>query len=377
MKIALVVGETSGDILGADLLKSLKQRFPKVEFIGIAGPLMQAEGMHSMAEMDKLSIMGFDGLRKSLREILTIRRQLIRYLIDNPPDVFIGIDAPDFNLTVEEKLREAGIPTVHYVSPTVWAWRKYRIHKIRRAVDLMLTLFPFEKAFYEKHDVPTEFVGHPLAAEIQPNKMDLTYRSQFVADKQSLIAVLPGSRTSEIKTLGPLFAEVMRELNAEDGLQFIIPTATPKLRRLLEDYLETSDIDFVHLVDGSDSRRAMSASDMVLLASGTAALEAALLAKPMVVAYKISWLTYCFVKATTTVKHASMPNHLLPEPIVPECMQLDATKVNLVKEVRRYMQDDGLREQTSQKLAEIHPQLAYDSSELAVDAIEEMLSKKQ
>ena len=376
MKIAVVVGETSGDILGADLLKSLKERYPNAEFVGIAGPLMQAEGMHSLAEMDKLSIMGFDGLRENLLDILKIRRQLINYLIDNPPDVFIGIDAPDFNLTVEEKLREAGIPVVHYVSPTVWAWRKYRIHKIRRAVDLMLTLFPFEKKFYQQHDVPAEFVGHPLAAEVYPRKMDLMYRGEFVVGKQNLIAVLPGSRTSEIKTLGPLFVEVMRELNEQDDMQFIIPTPTPKLRRLLQDYLETSDADFVHLVDGSESRRAMSASDMVLLASGTAALEAALLAKPMVVAYKISWLTYAFVKATTTVKHAAMPNHLLDEPIVPECMQLDATKKNIVKQIRRYMDDDGLREKTSQKLAEIQPQLAYDSSGLAVDAIEEMLSKK-
>jgi len=376
MKIALVVGETSGDILGADLLKSLKNRFPNAEFIGIAGPLMQAEGMHSLAEMDKLSIMGFDGLRKSLREILAIRRHLIRYLIDNPPDVFIGIDAPDFNLTVEEQLRATGIPVVHYVSPTVWAWRKYRIHKIRRAVDLMLTLFPFEKEFYQQHNVPVEFVGHPLAAEVSPKKMDLMYRGKFVMGKQSLVAVLPGSRTSEIKKLGPLFIDVMRELNAEDDMQFIIPTATPKLRRLLEDYLEDNDAAFIHLVAGSESRRAMSASDMVLLASGTAALEAALLAKPMVVAYKLSWLTYLFAKATTTVKHASMPNHLLDEPIVPEFLQLDASKAKLVKAVRRYMHDEDLREQTSQKLAEIHPQLAYDSSELAVDAIEQMLSSK-
>ena len=378
MRIALVAGETSGDILGADLLKSLKQRFPKVEFLGIAGPLMQAEGMQSMAEMDKLSIMGLEGLRKSLREILSIRRQLISYLIDNPPDLFIGIDAPDFNLTVEERLRKAGIPVVHYVSPTVWAWRKYRIRKIRRAVDLMLTLFPFEKTFYQQHDVPVEFVGHPLTAEIQPKKVDIMYRGNYASDKQMLIAVLPGSRTSEIRALGPLFIDVMRELNKDgDGVQFIIPTVTSKLRRLFKGFLDTNDGNFIHLVDGSESRRAMSASDMVLLASGTAALEAALLAKPMVVAYKLSWLTYFFAKATTTVKHASMPNHLLEKPIVPEYIQLAASKNNLITEIRRYMQDDELREQTSQKLAEIHPQLAYDSSELAVDAIEELLSKKQ
>lgn len=377
MKIAVVAGETSGDILGASLLQELKKRFPQAEFVGIAGPKMQAQGMDSFAQMDKLSIMGFDGLWGSLLDILSIRKRLIRHLLDNPPDVYIGIDVPDFNLTIEETLRAVNIPTVHYVSPTVWAWRKYRIHKIRRAVDLMLTLFPFEKDFYIENSVPVEYVGHPITTEISPQTKAPELRARLVSAEQRLLAVLPGSRSSEVKKLGALFVNVMRSLHQQDAnVRFVVPIANPRVGDLFKHYLQDSDHAFISLVDGADSRSAMAAADVVLLASGTAALESALMAKPTVVAYKLSWSTYLLAKFTATVKHFSMPNHLLDEPIVPELMQFDATEENLLQAVQAYLYDSDLAEKTSQKLATIHAKLAYDSSRLAVDAIEKMLSDK-
>ncbi len=375
LRIALVAGETSGDILGADLAKQLKSMFGNdIELIGIAGERMQAEGVKTMADMDTLSIMGLDGLRESLGEILKIRRELIEHFIQYPPDVYIGIDAPDFNLTVEEKLRASGIKTVHYVSPTVWAWRSYRIKKIKRAVDLMLTLFPFEVNYYNKHQVPARFVGHPLAQKIAPQDTDFEFRTQYAAPDQHLVTVMPGSRNSEIKRLAPLFVDTMRDLHSKDSsIRFVMPMVNERLKSKVEDLLQDGDKDFISIILG-ESHRAMSSSDLVLLASGTAALEAALLARPMIVAYKMGWMTYAFARATTTVKHASMPNHLTDEPLVTEFLQNRATVNNLSAEVLRWLNDPQLCQQTSEKLAEIHPQLAISSSELAVEAIADLIN---
>ncbi|MGH1538841.1 MAG: lipid-A-disaccharide synthase [Arenicella sp.] len=376
MKIAIVAGETSGDILAAGLISALKKKYPQAEFMGIAGPLMQDQGMVSVADMQKLSIMGLDGLLGSIGEILSIRKNLLETLLADPPDIFIGVDAPDFNLTLEEKLRQQGILTVHYVSPTVWAWRSYRIHKIRRAVDLMLTLFPFEADFYKQHKVPVKFVGHPIAQSVKPHDCDPEFRERYADQEQTLLAVLPGSRSSEIKRLGGLFLDVMRSLYQKDhSLRFIVPLVNERIHEQFEVFIQPEDHEFLYLVGGEQSRTAMSAADIVLLASGTAALEAALLAKPTVVAYKLSWLTYWFAKATTAVKHASMPNHLLPEPIVPEFIQQQATVENLVAALQTYLKDAGLRTKTSQQLATIHAKLDYDADQLAADAIVELLEK--
>jgi len=375
LRIALVAGETSGDILGADLAQELKKRFGEdIELIGIAGERMQAEGVRSLTDMDTLSIMGFEGLRESLSKILRIRRELIEYFIQTPPDIYIGIDAPDFNLTVEEKLREAGVKVVHYVSPTVWAWRSYRIKKIKRAVDMMLTLFPFEVDYYKKHEVPAEFVGHPLAQEIAPQRTDIEFKGRYVKGEQRLVAVLPGSRNSEIKRLAPLFINTMRDLHSKDNtIRFVVPMVNERLKAKFDNYLEAGDTDFISVIIG-DSHKAMCAAELVLLASGTAALEAALLARPMIVAYKLGWLTYGFAKATTTVKHASMPNHLTKEPVVPEFLQTKATVNNLSAEVLRWLNDPELCQRARDTLAEIHPQLSLPSGQLAVDVIERMLS---
>ena len=243
-KIAIVAGETSGDILGAGLIRELKLQSPvEIEFSGIGGELMEKEGFISEAVMEKLSIMGFEGLKDSLREILSIRKNLEQRLKNDPPDVFIGIDVPDFNLTLEKRLRKKGITTIHYVSPTVWAWRSYRIYKIRRAVSLMLTLFPFEKDYYKERDVPVKFVGHPLAKKLKPQFQFSDIHSEIQVFSQShedkkIIAVLPGSRRSEIQSLGNLFLDTIKQIHERDEQTiFVVPLASKSTGQLLQQLL--------------------------------------------------------------------------------------------------------------------------------------------
>ena len=381
LKIAIVAGETSGDILGSGLIRELKlQSSVEIEFSGIGGEKMAKEGFVSDANMEKLSIMGFEGLWGNFREILSIRKNLEQRLKSNPPDVFIGIDVPDFNLTLELRLRKAGIRTIHYVSPTVWAWRSYRIHKIRKAVSLMLTLFPFEKKYYQQCNVPVEYVGHPLAKRLNPAINQNDINSEILTFKQShqnhqCIAVLPGSRRSEIKTLGRLFLDTVKAIHQrEPNSVFLVPIANKSVGEMLQvtlsdrpdrEYLEQC----LYFFQGEHSTDIMRISDVVLLASGTAALESALLAKPTVVAYKLSFITSLFVRFTTTVKHFSMPNHLLGKPIVPEFMQSNATVENLSNAVLSYLQDEILYTETVQQLASIHAKLDENSDRLAANAV--------
>lgn len=376
MRIAIVAGEKSGDYLGAELIKSLKKFYPTAKFIGLCGPQMQEQGAETLAEMDKISIMGFDGLISGLREILQIRKHLTQYFLQNKPDIFIGIDVPDFNLTLEKKLKENGIPVVHYVSPTVWAWRGGRIKKIRASVNHMLTLFPFEADYYKKQSIPVSFVGHPLANEIEQYKNPVSFRKQFAEKNQKLIALLPGSRKSEIKNLAGLFIETAKKLHETDNsLRFVIPLATPKIADYFKQFY-TEHCDFIHLLDGQ-SRSALAACDLTLLASGTAALEAGLFAKPMVVAYKVSWLTELVAKYTATVKHFSMPNHLLDEPIVPEYAQADLTLDNLVNAMLKFLQDENYYNGTQQALSSILPQLTGDSGKQAAQAVYDFYQQYQ
>ena len=381
LKIAIVAGETSGDILGAGLIRELKlQTNANIEFLGIGGEQMAKEGFSSDAQMEKLSILGFEGLRENLRDILSIRKNLEDRLKANPPDVFIGIDVPDFNLTLELRLRKAGIKTIHYVSPTVWAWRGYRIHKIRKAVSLMLVLFPFEKDYYQNRNISVEYVGHPLAKKLRPNIQESDINTEILTFKQArkdkkIIAVLPGSRRSEIRALGQLFLDTVKNIHERDQETiFVIPLANKStgelLQQLLSNHVDQQFLEScVYFFHGDHSADVLRISDVVLLASGTAALESALLAKPTVVAYKISWLTYWFARMTSTVKHASMPNHLLPEPIVPEFLQSDATVSNLSNAVLNYLNDDDLYSATTQQLATINAMLDKNSDRRAASAI--------
>ncbi len=390
LRIAIVAGETSGDILGSGLINELKKQSDvDIEFVGIGGSQMAEQGFASDAEMEKLSIMGFEGLWENLREILSIRKTLLQNLIKRPPDVFIGIDVPDFNLTLEKKLRQQGIPTIHYVSPTVWAWRSYRIFKIRKAVSLMLTLFPFEKSYYEERGVPVTFVGHPLAKKLNPDDFvqskDLCLQ-QIVKDAREkgnrLVAALPGSRRSEVDALGQLFIDSIVEIYQQfENVTFIVPLANQRVSQQFKALVEQSvhkDLlkESVYFVDGNESTNVMRESDVVLLASGTAALESSLLAKPTIVAYKVSGLTYWFARLTSRVKHVAMPNHLLEKPIVPEFLQGDATVDNLSSAVLRYLNDQALYRDTCQQLATIYPLLNRDSDKLAAQSVLKFIDKR-
>src|SRR5690606_4345211 len=286
LRIGIVVGEASGDILGAGLMVALRKHFPEAEFSGIGGPRMLALGFHSFFPQDRLAVMGLVEPLKRLPELLKIRRFLRDHFSENPPDVFIGIDSPDFNLTLEGDLKEHGIPTVHYVSPSVWAWRQKRIIKIARSVDLMLTLLPFEAEFYERHQVPVEFVGHHLADEI-PLEVDAAAarKDLHLAPNARVVALMPGSRSTEVEKHAPVFLRAAALcLKRDPGLQFVIPAANSDRYRQLHIQLnQFADLP-VLLVNGGQSQKVMIAANVVLLASGTTALEALLLKRPMVIA---------------------------------------------------------------------------------------------
>ncbi|MBX2848444.1 MAG: lipid-A-disaccharide synthase [Acidiferrobacterales bacterium] len=378
MKVAIVAGEKSGDYLGAELIQEIKKQYPRAEFIGLCGELMQQHGAISLAEMDKISLFGLDGLFSSLREILAIRKKLYNYFIQWQPDVFIGIDVPDFNLSLERKLKEKGIPIVHYVSPSVWAWRGHRINKIRRSIDLMLTLFPFEKKYYQTNNTPVEYVGHPLAKQILEWKVDDEIIEQLSIesldfDGTRLVAVMPGSRMSEVTRLAPAMLDAVKELAKQyKNLKFVIPAANPRIKKQLLN-LSNFDGDVIQIVDGH-SRDVLALCHIAVLASGTAALEAALFAKPMVVMYKVSKISAFVYKNSITVRHYSLPNHLLAPPIVPELIQQEATAENLIAQVDKLLRDPDHYKNMQSALAEIAPKLNTQASQLAWQAIQRVLA---
>lgn len=326
MRIGVLAGEASGDILGSRVLAALKQRYGEVTVEGIGGPLMQAQGLDSMFPMERLSVMGFIEPLRRLPELLRIRRAVYQHFRANPPDLFLGIDSPDFNLPLERKLRRCGIPTAHLVSPSVWAWRQGRIARIKRSVDLMLCLFPFETAIYREHEIPVCFVGHPLADEISQRENSAAARDKLsLAPGGKLLALLPGSREGEVALLGPLFLQAASRLIRDNPqLRFVIPSADParhaQLAQLLTDFPGLP----VTLVAGH-SREVMTAADAVLLASGTATLEAALLKRPMVVAYKLGRLSWLLLSRLVKTPWVALPNILAKRPLVPELLQQEAS----------------------------------------------------
>ena len=370
LRIALVAGEASGDILGSTLMQALKVRHPDAEFIGVGGPRMQAEGLNPYFPMERLAVMGLVEVLGRLPELLARRKRLIETLIAARPDVFIGIDAPDFNLGVELKLRRAGIKTVHYVSPSVWAWRQKRVLKIREGCDLMLTLFPFEARFYEEQGVPVRFVGHPLADAI-PLEADRTgARAALDLPLDSpVVALLPGSRGGEVGKLGALFLDAAERLRSvRPGIRFVLPCASPERRLQLEAMLAGRDLP-LKLLDGR-SHDALAACDAVLIASGTATLEALLYKRPMVVAYKVAPLTYRILKRLVKSPYVSLPNLLAQRLLVPELLQDAATPDALAHAVTPLL-DDG--EIQTHGFDVIHRALRQDASGQAADAILQLI----
>lgn len=373
LRIALVAGEASGDILGAGLMRALKAQHPAVEFIGVGGPLMQAEGLTSYFPMERLSVMGLVEVLGRLRELLARRKLLIKTLIEEQPDVFIGIDAPDFTLNIELKLRQAGIKTVHYVSPSVWAWRQKRVLKIREGCDLMLTLLPFEARFYEEKGVPVRFVGHTLADAIPLQADRAAARAELGLRDGPLVALMPGSRGGEVGRLGALFFDAAERLQAQKpGIRFVLPCASPQRRAQIETLLEGRSLPLT-LLDGQ-SHLALAACDAVLIASGTATLEALLYKRPMVVAYRLAPLTFWILKRMVKSPYISLPNLLAQRLLVPELLQDDATPDALAQTLLPLI--DGGEEQT-RGFDDIHRTLRRDASNQAADAVLTLLGHKQ
>ena len=371
---AMVAGEASGDTLGADLIRALRRLFPDARFEGIGGPKMIAEGFVSFYQMDRLSVMGFVEPFKRLPELLSIRRDIINRCKLSKPAAFVGIDSPDFNLGIEKALHKSGIKTVHYVSPSVWAWRQGRIKGIKRSVDLMLTLLPFEEAFYQQHLVPVAFVGHPLAGQISRTPDSSAARQQLGLDiNRPLLTLMPGSRSGEIALMGTLFLMVATDLlKSNPQLQFLIPAANGDRHRQLTAILAGYPKLPVTLIK-QQSLLAMEAADAVLLASGTTALEAMLLKKPMVVSYKLGKWTYKLVKPFIKTPFASIPNLLATEMLVPELIQDDATVETLSSAVSKAL-DPKARDSVEQRFEELYEQINLPSGDTAAAAIKKLIS---
>ncbi|MDG2376038.1 MAG: lipid-A-disaccharide synthase [Woeseiaceae bacterium] len=335
MRVALVAGEASGDLLGAGLIQAIRASIPGATFEGVAGPAMVDAGCERIENAQVLAVMGLIEPLARIPKLLRLRRSLVRRWTEDPPDVFVGIDAPDFNLGLETRLKSVGVRTVHYVCPSVWAWRQGRVTKIAGAVDKVLCLLPFERSFLMEHEIDAEFVGHPMADNLPEGPdVDVARQAQGLSAKQ-VVAVLPGSRMSEVSRLAPVFVKAAAMIEAGyPDVEFIAPMVSSEIRQTVQVCLDRSHIRRFTLVDG-DAESAISAADVVMLASGTAALQAALLGKPMVVAYRLAGLTYTILQAFKLVKvpYVSLPNLLTEEPLVPEFIQSEATAENLSQAV--------------------------------------------
>jgi lipid-A-disaccharide synthase len=379
LRIGIVAGEASGDYLGAHLIKALKAEHGDIVIEGVGGPKMMEQGCRSIFPMDKLSVMGIVEVLGNYFELIKIRRNLLEYFSDNPPNIFIGIDAPDFNLGLEGSLHHRGILTAHYVSPSVWAWRRHRIKKIASSVDLMLTLFPFELDIYRQHNIRAECVGHPLAEQINMQPDKLAARRRLGLDQDStIIGIMPGSRRSEMDRLLPPFLETanlcLRESADVQFISSVLDSNALDYYQQTQSGMSLQDLPLKLYQDKAHD--VLEASDVLLLASGTVTLEAALFKKPMVVAYKLNPVTHFFVKMLTYIDHAALPNLLTGTEVVPECLQKECTPLQLFDHLQYWLKNPGKVSELEQKFVQIHSALRKDSGVLASKAISEMLVTK-
>ena len=377
--IAIIAGEVSGDILGAGLIHALKARYPQAKFIGIGGERMIAEGFESLFDMEELSVMGLVEVLKHLPRLLKIRRSIIEQLSALKPDVFIGIDAPDFNLDVELKLKQRGIKTIHYVSPSVWAWRQKRVYKIAAATNLVLAFLPFEKAFYDRFNVPCRFIGHTMADAIplKPNRDDACQLLNL-DPTQRYVAMLVGSRGSEVEFLSEPFLQTAQLLHQRyPDVKFLVPLINQKRRQQFEQIKQrvAPELDMI-LLDGN-ARAAMITAEATLLASGTAALEAMLCKSPMVVGYRMKPFTYFLAKRLVKTKYVSLPNLLADEMLVPELIQDDCHPTKLAEKLSLYLSEDKSAVQNRhvllQRFAELHQMIQCNADQQAAQAVIDLL----
>ena len=375
VKIALVAGEHSGDILGADLIRALKLLYPQAEFYGIGGERMKAEGFDALFDMEELAVMGIVEVLGRLPRLLQVRKELLEHLTATQPDVFIGIDAPDFNIPVELKLKAAGIKTVHYVSPSVWAWRQKRIFKIAKATNMVLALLPFEKAFYDKFAVPCSFVGHTLADQmpLQPDKA--AAKTELGLNSNApVLAIMPGSRTNEIKLLAADYLTAAAELKAQQpNLQLICNMVTEQKAALFRQIKQQVAPDLAVQLEIGKARTVLTAADAVFIASGTATLEAMLAKTAMVVGYKMNWLTHQIAKRLVKLKFFSLPNLLADKALVTELLQEQVTVQNLVKAMTPLLQDQQAQQACVGSFTELHQLIRCNASEQAAAAIAKVM----
>ncbi|MEN4914393.1 lipid-A-disaccharide synthase [Acinetobacter pittii] len=386
LKIGIVVGEVSGDTLGVKLMRSFREQGIDAEFEGIGGPQMIAEGFNSYYPMETLSVMGIVEVLKDLKKLFAVRDGLINQWIQHPVDIFIGIDAPDFNLRLSKSIKEKNLPikTVQYVSPSVWAWRQGRVHGIKQSIDLVLCLFPFEKVFYEQYEVPAAFVGHPLAKQLPlENPIQIAKQQLGIDENQKHIALLPGSRKGEVERLLPMLLGAANILHTKHpDIQFLIPAINDARKQQIEQGVEQLAPQLkakIHILENTDSeskigRMVMNASDIIALASGTATLEAMLMHRPMVTFYKLHWLTYLIAKFLVKIPYYSLPNIIAGKKVIEELIQADATPENLAAEIEKLMNVETAQIQVMQQLT-MHKQLISGNTEDPVQVILNVLEK--
>ncbi|ELY6120498.1 TPA: lipid-A-disaccharide synthase [Acinetobacter baumannii] len=385
LKIGIVVGEVSGDTLGVKLMRSFREQGIDAEFEGIGGPQMIAEGFNSYYPMETLSVMGIVEVLKDLKKLFAVRDGLINQWTQHPVDIFIGIDAPDFNLRLSKSIKEKNLPikTVQYVSPSVWAWRQGRVHGIKQSIDLVLCLFPFEKVFYEQYEVPAAFVGHPLAKQLPlENPIQIAKQELGVDETQKHIALLPGSRKGEVERLLPMLLGAANILHTKyPDIQFLIPAINDARKQQIEQGVEQLAPQLkakIHILENTDSeskigRMVMNASDIIALASGTATLEAMLMHRPMVTFYKLHWLTYLIAKFLVKIPYYSLPNIIAGKKVIEELIQADARPENLAAEIEKLMNVETAQIQVMQHLT-MHKQLISGNTEDPVQAILQCLN---
>jgi lipid-A-disaccharide synthase len=386
LKIGIVVGEVSGDTLGVKFMRSFREQGIDAEFEGIGGPQMIAEGFNSYYPMETLSVMGIVEVLKDLKKLFAVRDGLISQWTQNPVDIFIGIDAPDFNLRLSKSIKEKNLPikTVQYVSPSVWAWRQGRVHGIKQSIDLVLCLFPFEKVFYERYEVPAAFVGHPLAKQLPvENPIQIAKQQLGIDENQKHIALLPGSRKGEVERLLPMLLGAANILNTRHpDIQFLIPAINDARKQQIAQGVEQLAPQLkakIHILENTDSeskigRMVMNASDIIALASGTATLEAMLMHRPMVTFYKLHWLTYLIAKFLVKIPYYSLPNIIAGKKVIEELIQADATPENLAAEIEKLMNVETAQIQVMQHLT-MHKQLISGNTEDPVQVILNVLEK--
>jgi lipid-A-disaccharide synthase len=371
-KIALVAGEASGDLLGAHLIQALKKHLPDAEFVGVGGPKMESAGMHVLYPMEKLAVRGYVEVLRHYREIVGIRKKLKRLWLAEKPDIFIGIDAPDFNLSLEHSLKRGGVPTVHYVSPSIWAWRRERMRQIAQSVTHMLALFPFEKPLYDEAGVPASYVGHPLA-DMLPLEPDRGGARDLLKLRRegTIIALLPGSRQSEVQAMADLFVRTARRLlELQPDATFLVPMVSRETRHLFEETLyrlKAQDLPLTILF--GHAHDALIACDAALVASGTATLEAALLKRPMVISYKMPDLSWRIIKRKKYLPYVGLPNILAGRFVVPELIQEDATADNLAQALFNLLQDKSVAAGLQQVFGQMQQDLRQNTAEKAASAV--------